>query len=58
MWLVANSLKPTLAVEGAPRRHSKLAGVGREVAPCGWPKFEIITEMPLAKFFKLLSNFL
>jgi hypothetical protein len=28
--------KRPLAVAGAPGRRSKLAGVGQEVAPCGW----------------------
>jgi hypothetical protein len=54
VWHVANMLKPELAVKGTPGRCSKLAGVGREVSPCCWPKFNLITKMPLLNFHKLL----
>jgi hypothetical protein len=33
---VANTPKQKMAVEGAPGSSSKLAGVGREMAPCRW----------------------
>jgi hypothetical protein len=51
-------LKPELVVEGAPRRRSKLAGVGGRWRPAVGGDFKIFIEMPLVKFFKLLSNFL
>jgi hypothetical protein len=49
-----NTPKQELAVEGAPGRDSKLAGVGREVAFCHWPDFKLITKMPLEIIPKLL----
>jgi hypothetical protein len=48
----------SLDVAGAPGRRSKIAGVGREVAPCVWLNFEKIMKMPLPQFYKLLSIFL
>jgi hypothetical protein len=46
--------KQLLAVEGAPGNHSKLASVGREVAPCRWLNVDNITKMPLKINPKLL----
>jgi hypothetical protein len=46
--------KRPLAVAGAPRNGSKLAGVGREVAPYRWLEFGLITKMPLKIIPKLL----
>jgi hypothetical protein len=47
-----------LAIAGAPGSRLKVAGVGREVAPCGWMDVDIFTKMPLDNFHKLLSIFL
>jgi hypothetical protein len=46
--------KQLLAVEGAPGSRLKLAGVGREVAPCRWLNVDNITKMSLKINPKLL----
>jgi hypothetical protein len=46
-----------LAVAGTTRSRLKVAGVGREVAPCGLMKFTKITEMPLEKIYQITLNF-
>jgi hypothetical protein len=51
------SAKQLLAVTGATGSRPKIAGVGREVAPCGWMKFAIITKMPLEKNSQITLNF-
>jgi hypothetical protein len=51
-------LKRLLTVAGAPGSGWKIAGNGRRWRHAVGDDFEIFTEMPLTKFYKLLSNFL
>jgi hypothetical protein len=50
--------KRPLAVAGAPGSGWKVAGDGGRWRHAVGDNFELFTEMPLAKFYKLLSNFL
>jgi hypothetical protein len=42
--------KRLLVIAGTPGSRPKVAGVGREVAPCGWMDVDIFMKMPLDNF--------
>jgi hypothetical protein len=50
--------KQQLAVAGTPGSGWKVTGDGGRWRHAVGDDFELFTEMPLAKFYKLLSNFL
>jgi hypothetical protein len=52
-WATAHA-EQEVATAGAPKSRPKAAGIGREVAPCRWSDFKLITKMPLKIIPKLL----
>jgi hypothetical protein len=56
-WMTAHA-EQEVATTATPRSGSKITGDGGRWRPAVGGDFEKFTKMPLAKFYKILSNFL